>query len=64
MININGKEHSYYSCTLEQLLTDLGFKVELVAVELNENIVPKSTYKDVMINDNDYLEVVSFVGGG
>ena len=29
-----------------------------------EMIVPKAEYDKTLINDNDSLEVVSFVGGG
>lgn len=65
MITVNGQ-----SIPLEQPLTVAEFleqrhyQANRIAVELNGTIVPKSDYAAVMINDNDTLEVVSFVGGG
>ena len=35
-----------------------------IAVERNEEIVPKATYAEVMLQDCDVLEVVHFMGGG
>lgn len=35
-----------------------------IAVERNGKIVPKATYKDVELYDEDTIEVVKFVGGG
>ncbi|MEO8513332.1 MAG: sulfur carrier protein ThiS [Ignavibacteria bacterium] len=35
-----------------------------VAVALNETIVPKSKWKDTMINENDNVEIVHAVQGG
>ena len=35
-----------------------------IAVERNEEIVPKATYAEVMLQDSDVLEVVHFMGGG
>lgn len=40
------------------------YNIRLIAVERNGEIVPKATYKDVMLNDEDTLEIVNFVGGG
>ena len=35
-----------------------------VAVELNENIVPRVKYSETFLEDGDTLEIVRFVGGG
>ena len=35
-----------------------------IAVERNGEIVFKSQYDDVVLQDEDSIEVVSFVGGG
>ncbi len=40
------------------------YNLQLIAVERNGDIVPKATYKDIMLNDEDTLEIVNFVGGG
>jgi thiazole synthase len=49
-------------------LADLAGLLELdpakIAVERNLEIVPRSTYRAVTLNDGDQLEIVHFVGGG
>ena len=35
-----------------------------VAVEINEDIVPRKTFAERMIRDGDRIEIVTFVGGG
>ena len=35
-----------------------------VAVEINENIVPRRTFAETMIRDGDCIEIVTFIGGG
>ena len=41
-----------------------NFHTNLVHIEKNGEIVPKSKYSEVTIQDEDVIEVVSFVGGG
>lgn len=46
------------------LLTHLEFDARKVAVERNEEIVPKSRYADTALASGDSLEIVHFIGGG
>lgn len=50
--------------TLDALLKQLGYRVELVAVELNGEIIKQTAFASTKITDADKLEIVSFVGGG
>jgi sulfur carrier protein len=50
--------------SLLQYLQENKFDISKIAVELNGNIVPKTTYAAVLLQEEDVLEVVSFVGGG
>jgi sulfur carrier protein len=50
--------------TVNTLLEHLGIKPERVAVEINEEIVRKATYAEVLVKENDRVEVVQFMGGG
>lgn len=50
--------------TLTGLLTDLELDPAKVAVERNLIVVPRSTYAEVVLMDNDQIEIVHFVGGG
>ena len=46
------------------LLERIGLDRRKVAVELNEEIVLRSTYADTLIRPGDRLEIVHFIGGG
>ena len=64
-IRVNG-EHRRVTAglTLAQLAEELGLVPEKVAVERNLEVVPRSTLRNVMIEDGDEIEIVHFVGGG
>ena len=47
-----------------ELLVELGLGDVLVAVERNEEIVPRGQHQAMELADGDRLEVVHFVGGG
>lgn len=62
---INGEEKALAApTTLSELLTQLGYRVALVAVERNGVIVKQADFAATTITDADKLEIVSFVGGG
>jgi thiamine biosynthesis protein ThiS len=46
------------------LLATLGLETRKVAVERNEEIVPRSQYAETWLASGDALEVVHFIGGG
>ena len=50
--------------TVSQYLEEANFNPQTIAVELNEDILPKPQYGETVLKDGDVLEVVSFVGGG
>ena len=50
--------------TVAQLLVELGLGDVLVAVERNEEIVPRGQHQATELADGDRLEGVHFVGGG
>ncbi len=65
MVYINGEDRSELGGkSLIEALESLGYNKNRVAVELNENIVPKSEYESTSLNDGDRVEIVGFVGGG
>ena len=45
-------------------LAGLGLDPEVVVVERNGEIVPRSRFGELRLEANDRLEVVHFVGGG
>ena len=50
--------------TLTALIKRVGLDTRKLAVELNREIVPRSTYGFVTLHDGDVLEIVHFIGGG
>ena len=46
------------------LAESLNLNPRQVAIERNRQIVPKSTYGEVTLNDGDEIEIVRFIGGG
>ncbi|MGM0900510.1 MAG: sulfur carrier protein ThiS [Bacillota bacterium] len=50
--------------SLYEFLMEKNFNLTMIAVERNGEIVPKATYKEVLLEEEDTLEIVQFVGGG
>ena len=47
-----------------KLLEILSLPHQRIAVELNKQVVRRAAWPETIINENDRLEVVHFVGGG
>jgi len=63
-INGNIREFSYESMTADELVVELKLTGKRFAIERNGEIMPKSLFKQFIINNGDYLEIVGAVGGG
>lgn len=50
--------------TLYDFLVAEKYDIRRIAVERNGEIVPKDSYQDVILQEEDRLEIVQFVGGG
>jgi len=62
---INGEHRRVPPGTsLAQLIAEVGLDPHRVAVERNLEIVPRSTFAEVIVEDGDAYEIVHFVGGG
>ena len=65
MITVNGKQIRLTSeMSVADYLEENNYKVNRIAVEMNEEILPKYSYSETMLKDGDRLEIVTFVGGG
>lgn len=64
MIKVNGKNYEVENIALSEFLEEHGYDCRSIAVECNEEIVPKSNYAAFILHSGDVLEIVSFVGGG
>jgi sulfur carrier protein len=64
-IVVNGKERTLAApVTVAALLDELGMAGQRVAVEVNQEIVPRSRHGEFRIQDSDRVEVVFAIGGG
>jgi len=61
---INGQEKKLNCEKISDLLNILDLEKDIVAVELNKNIVHREKFNNTKLNDNDKLEIVTVVGGG
>jgi len=62
---VNGERREIKSpATVADLLRGLELPLRGVAVEVNEQIVPRAHHADHRLADGDRLEIVSLVGGG
>ena len=64
-IQLNGDPYEINSGTnLDQLLNKLKIKKNKVAIEVNGEIIEKNRYLSLILNKNDKVEIVHFIGGG
>ena len=64
-IYINGKKKKIHSdLSLINILEEFSLKNKLIAVEINQEIIPKSNYKTKKINKYDKIEILELIGGG
>ena len=64
MVKINGEEKEIAGKNLLEYLRETGFEPERVVVERNLEIIPKDQLGNVIIQDEDVIEILRFVGGG
>ena len=50
--------------TMSELLDYLKLPAKKIAIERNREIISKSTYNTVRLNDGDIVENIHFIGGG
>jgi sulfur carrier protein len=50
--------------TLSGLLVTLDLQNERFAVEVNEELIPRSEHADHVLHANDRVEIVQAIGGG
>ena len=63
-ISVNGEVEQIESQSLESYLFNKLLLGRRIAVERNGDIVPKSQFSDVILEDGDVLEIVHAIGGG
>lgn len=64
MVMINGEAKEIAGKNLLEYLKENGFNPEQLVVERNFEIISKEQFGSVIIQDEDVIEVLRFVGGG
>jgi len=64
-IILNGKPHNIKEKTnIISLLETLSLSEKKVAIEINEEIIPRNNYDKKILLEKDRVEIVHFIGGG
>ena len=64
-IQLNGDPYEINDGTnLNELLNKLKIQKNKVAIEVNGEIVEKNNYPKLILNSDDKVEIVHFIGGG
>jgi thiamine biosynthesis protein ThiS len=64
-IQLNGSSKTIpEAMTVAGLVQELGVPSASVVIELNRAILQPDSYATVLLQDNDQVEIIRFVGGG
>src|SRR5688572_19134219 len=64
-LTVNGKPQTAPTgTTVSGLLQLLGLDPQRVAVERNEDVVPRKSWSEAVVSEGDKIEIVAFIGGG
>jgi thiamine biosynthesis protein ThiS len=65
MITVNGAFLEIPAgANLEEFLLNQGYKKERIAVSLNERVVRRADYPEVILKDGDVVDIFNFTQGG
>lgn len=63
-LTVNGEPLVFNGSTLADLLVQLELTGRRIAVEVNQDIVPKGEHATHVLRENDRVEIVHAIGGG
>jgi thiamine biosynthesis protein ThiS len=63
-LTINGEERQSDALTIGDLLKSINVHPRTVVVEHNGQIIPRSNYESLPLNEGDRLEIVQMMAGG
>lgn len=64
-ISLNGQPTQIdEGCTLIQLLHNIKLAEKRLAIEVNQEIIPRSEFDTHQLKDQDKVEIVQAIGGG
>ncbi len=64
-VQVNGESREFPpGTTVARLVAELKLSGQRIAVEVNEELVPRSAHGERLLEDGDRVEVVHAIGGG
>ena len=64
-ISVNGKEKDVpEQITIKTLLINMQVAPEMVACELNLNMIKRNLYDSTALREGDQIEILQMIGGG
>ncbi len=64
-IQVNGEQREVsLNLSLQTLINHLNLAPERIAIELNQNVVRRADWPATLLEEDDRVEIVHFVGGG
>ena len=64
-ISINGEQRTLEEgLNLQQLITILALENKRLAIEINQEIIPRSEHASYTLKQDDVVEIVQAIGGG
>lgn len=64
-VHVNGESKEFVEgLSLSDLVRQLDLPIQRIAVELNKEVVRRSTWDQTVLRNDDRIEIVHFVGGG
>lgn len=65
LFRVNGREHELpEGSTVAELIAELALDPRMLAVERNQELVPRAQHALTQLEEGDRVEVVTLVGGG
>jgi sulfur carrier protein len=61
---VNGERKESEAKSIKALLDELGIESKVMAAAVNMNVVKKELWESYVLEQNDKVEFLQFVGGG
>jgi len=64
-IEVNGRKIDWVENeTIKQLLRRMRYTFPLVVVKINQKVIPRKDFPDVVVPDNSRVDVIHMISGG
>jgi len=64
-ITVNGKKTDFVKDeTVKDLLSRVKYSFPLVVVKINNKVIPRSKFSEVVVPDNSKISVIHMISGG